>query len=163
MPPKIDVSKLALHPTANPFDIHVYFRGEDQAATAADVQTRMLQQFPWLVKDGWSDRPSGPHPTPSFAVEFGDGSKAARVNEVIAWLDANRRGLSVLVHPNTSYFIDDHLDLAVWLGKRLELRGESFVRKLQPYAPSNTGVLLLVVGVAAVTAAAVFKGVRRRL
>lgn len=36
----------------------------------------------------------------------------------------NRRGLSVLIHPNTGRARDDHLVHALWLGTPLAIRGE---------------------------------------
>ena len=40
------------------------------------------------------------------------------------WLMLNRRGLSVLIHPNTGRARDDHLLHALWLGTPLALRSE---------------------------------------
>jgi aromatic ring-cleaving dioxygenase len=47
----------------------------------------------------------------------------AKVNEVIEWLDENRGGLSVLIHPNTTGGnAQDHSAHAVWLGQPVAVR-----------------------------------------
>ena len=34
----------------------------------------------------------------------------------------NRRGLTVLVHPETGHDLEDHRDRALWMGRVLDLR-----------------------------------------
>jgi DOPA 4,5-dioxygenase len=52
-----------------------------------------------------------------FELEFG----GERLEAISAWLDANREGLSVLVHPLTEDEPRDHTEGARWLGPRLGL------------------------------------------
>ena len=45
----------------------------------------------------------------------------ALFDEIVPWLMLNRRGHSVLVHPNTGDDLADHRDYPLWLGERLAL------------------------------------------
>ena len=40
---------------------------------------------------------------------------------VVRWLMLNRRGLTVLVHPETGHDLEDHRDRALWMGRVLDL------------------------------------------
>ncbi|MEE9568592.1 MAG: DOPA 4,5-dioxygenase family protein, partial [Candidatus Binatia bacterium] len=44
------------------------------------------------------------------------------------WLMLNREGLDVLVHPETGDNVSDHIDRALWLGKKLDLDVEHLQR-----------------------------------
>ena len=58
-----------------------------------------------------------------FEVFGGDMKNIVKVNEVIEWLDGNRGGLSVLIHPNTiDGNLKDHSVHAVWLGQPVAVR-----------------------------------------
>jgi len=46
--------------------------------------------------------------------------------KVVPWLMLNREGLDVLVHPETGDNVIDHLDHALWLGKKLKLNIGTF-------------------------------------
>ena len=54
---------------------------------------------------------------------------SAEFARVVPWLMLNRRGLQVLVHPDTGDDLADHTRHALWLGDRLPLRLEA----LQPH------------------------------
>ena len=57
---------------------------------------------------------------------------------LIPWLMLNRRGLSVLVHPNTDRPRDDHLLQSLWLGPALPVKGEVLDEELPAgEAPEN--------------------------
>ncbi len=47
---------------------------------------------------------------------------------IVQWLMLNREGLDVLVHPETGDNVIDHLDHALWLGKKLDLNVEHLQR-----------------------------------
>ena len=59
----------------------------------------------------------GPHPRWSCQLAF----DASQFEELIPWLDQNRKGLSVLVHGLTGNDLADHTDHASWLGEPVEL------------------------------------------
>jgi len=72
----------------------------------------------------WRDEPVGPHPAPMYQAAF----PAAEFPRIVPWLMLNRRGLSVLVHPQTEDAYDDHTIHALWLGAPLPLRVEGLRR-----------------------------------
>ena len=55
-----------------------------------------------------------------YQIAFGTAVFAT----LVPWLMLNRRGLSILVHPNTERPRDDHLIQSLWLGPSLAIRGE---------------------------------------
>ncbi len=109
----------------NPFDVHVYFKSDAEAALAATLKTRLLARFAWLKAGRWNDSASliSPHPLPMFEVFGGEPKNVEKVNDVIEWLDANRGELSVLIHPNTTDGnVQDHCVHRVWLGEPVAIR-----------------------------------------
>ena len=88
---KMDLT-LPFLPGKNPFDIHVYFKTED-ASLAATFKTRLQARFEWLEEGRWNDSASrlSPHTMPMFEMFGGETKNIAKVNEVIEWLDANRK------------------------------------------------------------------------
>lgn len=57
-----------------------------------------------------------------FEVDFAAYENKDHVNDVIRWLEANRNGLAILVHPHTTHGpLKDHTTHAVWLGNQLPL------------------------------------------
>jgi DOPA 4,5-dioxygenase len=102
------------------YHAHVYYLPETRAAAEA-VRERLGALFP--VRLGrWHDRPVGPHSRGMYQVVVG----AADFARVVPWLMLNRRGLDVLVHPETGNDLADHTAHALWLGERLPLRLEVF-------------------------------------
>jgi DOPA 4,5-dioxygenase len=95
---------------------HVYF---DPATpeTAAWLREQVGARFPAARLGRWHDVPVGPHPTAMYQVAFGTQDAAA----LIPFLALNRRGLTVLVHPETGRPRDDHLRHALWMGAVLAL------------------------------------------
>ncbi len=59
----------------------------------------------------------GPHPKWSCQISF----SRADFDTFVPWLDANRDGLSVLVHGLSGEHLKDHTDHAYWLGDSHEL------------------------------------------
>ncbi|MBT7293092.1 MAG: 4,5-dioxygenase, partial [Rhodospirillaceae bacterium] len=41
--------------------------------------------------------------------------------EFVPWLMLNRKGLTILVHPDTGHPVPDHEDYPLWLGEKLDL------------------------------------------
>ena len=62
-------------------------------------------------------KPVGPHPRWSCQILFA----SRHFDELISWLDENRNGLTILVHPLTGDDLLDHTDYASWLGDSVEL------------------------------------------
>ena len=59
----------------------------------------------------------GPHPRWSCQILFGKRD----FDNLIPWLEANRQGLSILVHAQTGNDLQDHTEYAYWLGDPVEL------------------------------------------
>jgi DOPA 4,5-dioxygenase len=62
-------------------------------------------------------KPVGPHPMWSCQILF----HRMQFDELIPWLNENRKGLTVFVHPLTGDDILDHTKYAYWLGESVEL------------------------------------------
>ena len=108
------------------YHAHIYFDGPDQRAIAEWIRNRVAERF--SVQLGrWHDKLVGPHFRPMYQIAF-----AVDVfPRIVPWLMINRRGLSVLVHPNTLSPYDDHLIHALWLGEKLALNGEVLPRRIK--------------------------------
>ena len=107
----------------NPFDVHVYYSDDATRERAMVMRGRMQAAFPWMRFYSPKGRPIGPHPSPMWEADFGDASNADRWGAVVAWLEAERNGLSVLVHPHsTDGGYADHTRHAFWAGEPLKLK-----------------------------------------
>ena len=60
----------------------------------------------------WRDEPVGPHPEPMYQIAFA----ADQFDRIVPGLMLNRRGLTVLIHPETRHDFEDHRDRALWMG-----------------------------------------------
>jgi aromatic ring-cleaving dioxygenase len=102
------------------YHAHVYF-DEASRPLAAELRERVAARF--AVSLGrWREEPIGPHPRPMYQVAFA----AEAFAEIVPWLMLNRRGLVILVHPETGDDLADHRDHALWLGERLALKLDFF-------------------------------------
>lgn len=98
------------------YHAHVYFT-PDALAFATALLHRIAQAF--AVKIGRAHlRPIGPHPHCSCQVSF----EAATFDALIAWLEAERGPLNVLVHGLTGDALADHTTHASWLGDASPLK-----------------------------------------
>lgn len=95
---------------------HVYF-GPETREQAAWLRERIAEAFPEAVLGRWHDRPVGPHAEAMYQVAF----PVALFPRLVPFLALNRRGLTVLVHPETGRQRADHLEHALWLGAMLPL------------------------------------------
>lgn len=95
---------------------HIYFDGPEARETALQLRDQMAARFP-LALGRIHDKLIGPHARPMYQVGFANAVFAS----FVPWLALNRRGLSILIHPNTGAERDDHLEKAMWLGDRLPI------------------------------------------
>lgn len=106
-------------PAVRSWHAHIYFDGAAQRALAAELRERIAGR--WALQLGrWHDAPPGPHTRPMYMVAFAP----ALFDGVVPWLALNRRGLDILLHPNTLAPRADHLQHALWLGQPQPLRAE---------------------------------------
>ncbi|GGY48940.1 DOPA 4,5-dioxygenase [Bacterioplanes sanyensis] len=102
------------------FHAHVYFDLE-AIDTARQVNQQAMDQLPCARISTLREREVGPHTKPMFEVVFA----AENREQVVQWLEQNRQGLSVLVHPVTDDDYHAHTDGALWLGQPLALKLET--------------------------------------
>ncbi|MEH6446071.1 MAG: DOPA 4,5-dioxygenase family protein [Oceanospirillaceae bacterium] len=98
--------------THHSYHAHLYF-DESTFEVALEILAKIENNF--SLKVGRKHKKLvGPHPMWSCQILFGSNS----FSTLIPWLDENRRGLSVLVHPVTQDDLYDHTELAAWLGDK---------------------------------------------
>lgn len=102
---------------AGSYHAHVYF--QDAQAPQAEALRERAAAALGAIATVWPLRRTcvGPHLAPMFEIEFPDAARDA----VVAWVQANRGGLPVMLHPETGDDLTDHRDHAVWLGEDLGL------------------------------------------
>jgi DOPA 4,5-dioxygenase len=98
------------------FHAHIYYDPPTTRRHAEWLRERVAERF--VVRNGnWHDVPVGPHPSAMFQISFATDV----FPQIVPWLMLNRRGLTILVHPNTDRPRDDHLVHALWMGSVLPL------------------------------------------
>ena len=103
-------------PKIRGFHAHVYYDKKTRAA-AARIRRALGEKF--SVQLGrWHDEQVGPHTRSMYQVVFSE----KQFGEIVPWLMLHRRGLNILVHPQTGNGRKDHLDRSLWLGKKLRLK-----------------------------------------
>jgi aromatic ring-cleaving dioxygenase len=121
------------------YDVHVVFQ-----TTQLDQARELFEDFLAYVDAEQIphqraiifERPVGPWPTPMWQILL-RGETATRdlerdLGKCLAWLMINRRGFSVMVHPNTLTVGEfgggymDHKEYATWIGPSMELKLDIF-------------------------------------
>jgi aromatic ring-cleaving dioxygenase len=101
------------------YHAHIYYGDETERRYAEWLRLRIAERF--RVRLGsWRDAPVGPHAEAMYQVSFATEIFAT----LVPWLMLNHRGLSILIHPNTTNPKRDHLVDPIWIGRALAVHGE---------------------------------------
>jgi aromatic ring-cleaving dioxygenase len=112
--------------SASPINVHKHYHAHlyfDQETI--DFATELCQRSGdlFMLQVGRvHQKQIGPHPQWSCQIKFSSDDFEA----FIPWLEAQRQGLSVLVHGLTGDNLKDHTEHAYWLGDEVELNLELF-------------------------------------
>jgi DOPA 4,5-dioxygenase len=117
------------------YHAHVYFDPDSQRDDAMAIREAAEARFRvnlGRVRDG----PVGPHSQAMFQIAF----DPELFGTLVPWLMLNHRGLSILVHPNTTNEKRDHLIDAVWIGRPLPVHEAPLPEETeaQQAGPANT-------------------------
>jgi len=112
------------------FHAHVYFADDAARAQALVLREQISARFA-VALGRVHERPIGPHPLPMYQVAF----DVPTFRHLVPWLMLNRRGLTVLVHPNTRDERGDHLVHALWMGAVLPLDASGLAADHEAEAP----------------------------
>ena len=104
------------------YHAHVYFDADsiDQARALCEATVAKFGVDMGRVHE----REVGPHPHWSCQLTF----PAEQFGEIIPWLNVQRDGLSVFVHPLTGDALWEHRDAQMWLGPSSPLKLEMFLK-----------------------------------
>jgi DOPA 4,5-dioxygenase len=90
------------------YHAHIYFHSPAEREVAEWLRGEIAGRFRLRIGQ-WREVPVGPHSVPMFLIAFTTELFAT----VVPWLMLNHRGLSILIHPNTTHPRGDHLDDSV--------------------------------------------------
>ncbi len=105
------------------YHAHIYF-DQRSVQRVTEICEQIAARF-GLKVGRIHQKPVGPHTRWSVQILFGHRDFDA----FIAWLDAERGELDVLVHGVTGDDYKDHTDHAYWLGQPVELKLSIFEEK----------------------------------
>ena len=98
------------------YHAHIYFEPDSQRADALVIREAAAARFA-VALGSVREGPVGPHSEAMFQIAF----EPALFGTLVPWLMINHRGLSILIHPNTTNEKRDHLLDALWIGRPLPL------------------------------------------
>ena len=98
------------------YHAHIYFDADSEGDAQA-VRDSIDGRFD-VVLGRWHRRAVGPHTRWMYQVLFA----TELFPSFVPWLALNRRGLAVLVHPETGDAVADHTDHAIWMGEILDIK-----------------------------------------
>jgi len=110
------------------YHAHFYF-DEDSYEKAALLRKWSAERFP-VELGNWNLEPRGPHVTPSFYFGFTNDLLPI----LVPWLQLNRLGLTILLHPNTDDPRADHLYYTLWVNRSQPVNAYGMKRPGQPGA-----------------------------
>jgi DOPA 4,5-dioxygenase len=106
------------------YDIHVYWRNNDERNEAVTLQKVLIENkvqcFPFVEKA------IGPHPYPMFEAHV----SSQNLESIENILKENRKNCSILIHEKTGDHLHDHTSGARFLGEPLKLNIE-FLKNLK--------------------------------
>ena len=101
------------------YHAHIYFAPEAERSDALAIREEIAARFAVRLGTVWN-KAVGPHSRAMYQIAFAPELFGA----LVPWLMLNNRGLSILIHPNTTNARRDHLEDSLWLGTPLALTGE---------------------------------------
>lgn len=115
-PTSVDKAAIQTLQTIQSYHAHIYFDGPQQRLAAEMLREEIALRFSVLL-GRWHDVLVGPHAMPMYQVAF----MPDEFERFVPWLMLNRRGLTVLLHPNSGQPRADHTEHAVWMGQKLDI------------------------------------------
>jgi len=102
--------------TIDGYHAHIYFDADSEADAQA-VREAIGARFD-VTLGNWHHREVGPHTRWMYLVTFATDLFPS----FVPWLALNRRGLAILVHPESGDVVADHTDHAIWMGEVLDIK-----------------------------------------
>jgi aromatic ring-cleaving dioxygenase len=107
--------------TIREYHAHVYY-GPDSRGQAAKLREWVRERFDARIGD-WRDLPVGPHMAAQYSVAF----DAQHFHPLVSFLMMNRKGVTVMVHPQSGHSFDDHTQNAIWMGDTLPINTDFLI------------------------------------